>query len=205
MIPWFDGDRLQRINVRQPKGRTPKYLEVHQSESFDGIYPGRSAIRPGQPLVVAEGEFDARLLGQELVDLAGVVTLGSASNGPNPDVLGLLTSAYPWLIATDADQAGDRAATKWECFPRARRVRPPMLRPHPADGLAKPKSDWTDLAAFGVDLRRWWSDRLRGVENPPLFVWEELAGWRWGPAEDDPEPGIIKDESDVDRTPDSAV
>jgi hypothetical protein len=68
-----------------------------------------------------------------------------------------------------------------------------MLRPHPDDRVAKPKTDWTDLHRHGVNLRRWWSDRLGGNEAPPLFSWDELAGWRWGPAQDDQEPGIIID------------
>ena len=30
------------------------------------------------------------------------------------------------------------------------------------------------------------------TESPPLFSWEELAAWRWGPAKDDPTPDIIE-------------
>ncbi|MEO6809936.1 MAG: CHC2 zinc finger domain-containing protein [Isosphaeraceae bacterium] len=191
VVPWLSGDRLQLVKVRQPEGRTPKYAEVYRSERFDGIYPGRDAIRPGQPLAVVEGEFDTLLLGQELGDLAGVVTLGSASNGPSPDILDLLTPACLWLIATDADEAGDRAAATWEHYPRSLRVRPPTLTPHPSDGPSKMSTDWTDLKSFGVDLRRWWSDVLAGIDRPPLFSWEELAGWRWGPIVDDPEPDIV--------------
>jgi hypothetical protein len=42
-----------------------------------------------------------------------------------------------------------------------------------------------------VNLRRWWSDILAGVERPPLFTCPELAAWRWGGADDTP--GIVID------------
>jgi hypothetical protein len=45
-------------------------------------------------------------------------------------------------------------------------------------------------------MRRWWSDRLGGNEAPPLFSWEELAALRWGPAIEEPTPGIVVDRPD---------
>jgi DNA primase len=206
VIPWFDGDRLTLVKIRQPEGRKPKYYEMFRSPGTrsdpsgarsPGIYPGRRVIRPGRPLVIVEGEFDCLLVGQELADLAAVVTLGSASARPGPGILGPLLAAAPWYIATDADEAGDVAASGWPA--RARRVRPPMLRPHPLDRVEKPKADWTDLYRHGVNLRRWWSDRLGGIEAPPLFTWEELTLLRWGPAADDPTPGLIVDKPDRGR------
>ena len=80
-------------------------------------------------------------------------------------------------MAHDADKSGDRAAAAWPA--RARRVRPP--------GAFK---DWTEAAQAGVNLHRWWSDRLAGTEAPPLFTWNELSRQRWGPAEREPRPGI---------------
>jgi hypothetical protein len=90
-----------------------------------------------------------------------------------------MLAAHPWFIATDNDPAGDQAAQGWP--PSARRVRPSLLRTHLDDHVEKPKTDWTDRHRHGVNLRCWWSDRLAGNENPPLFSWEELATWRWGP------------------------
>ena len=60
-----------------------------------------------------EGEFDALLLGQELGDLAAVVTLGSASSRPDLATRAEMLAACPWFIATDADEAGDEAAADW--------------------------------------------------------------------------------------------
>ncbi len=167
VIPWFDRGRLSLLKIRQPEGDRPKYAEVFRDRP--GLYPGPEAIRPGGPLVITEGEFDALLLGQDLGDRAAVVTLGSASGRPDARCLGPLLPAYPWFVATDADPAGDDAFRHWPA--RSRRVRPPA-----------PFKDWTEARQGGVNLRRWWSDRLGGGA-PPLFTWHELATWRWAGAD----------------------
>jgi hypothetical protein len=122
------------------------------------------------------------LLGQELGELAAVVTLGSASSTrPEAAILGRMLPAPVWFVATDADEAGDLAASGWPAV--ARRARPP-----------EPFKDWTEAAQAGVNLRCWWLHRLGGTEA----LWNELAGWRWGPARDDPSPGVIIDKTDED-------
>jgi hypothetical protein len=158
-IPWFDGDRLALVKVRQPEGVKPKYAEAFRDRP--GIFPDPAVIEPGRPLVITEGEFDALLLGQELRDLAEVVTLGSASSKPEGGILVDLMAAAPWYLALDGDDAGDKAASGWPA--RAIRVRPP--------GVYK---DWTEAAQAGVNLRRWWSDRLLGTGTPTLDVKSEL-------------------------------
>ncbi len=116
------------------------------------------------------------------------MTLGSASNRPEADILGEMLVAAPWYIATDADDAGDNAASGWPA--RAVRVRPPG-----------PCKDWTDAHQYGVDLARWWTDRLNGIEAPELFSWNELSTWRWGDAVGDPTPGIVIDKPDRGQPP----
>ena len=176
VMPWFDGDRLALVKIRQPEGDRPKYAEAFRDRP--NFYPDRRVIRPGRPLVIVEGEFDALLLGQELDDLAAVATLGgTGSSKPDPGILGSMLAATPWFVATDGDDAGDKAAARWETT-RARRVRPP-----------EPFKDWTEARQAGVNLRRWWADYL-GVPCPP-FSWGALASWRWGPAAADPTPGIV--------------
>jgi hypothetical protein len=163
VIPWFEGDEIAMINVRR-RGSEPKYLAVKGSRR--GLpYPARPALRPGTPLAIVEGEFEALLLGQELDGRVASVTFGSAGDRPGGLALGGLLAASPWFVATDADAAGDRAALAWLAMSaRCRRVRPPG-----------PFKDWTEAAQGGVPLRRWWSDVLAGVEGPRLFTWEELA------------------------------
>jgi DNA primase len=187
VVPWRDGDRLTLVKLRQPEGVKPKYREVFRDpDRPPGLYPGRHVIQVGRPLVIPEGEFDALLLGQELGELAAVVTLGSASARPDAGMLGAMLAAAPWYIATDGDAAGEKAAAGWPA--RARRKRPPA-----------PFKDWTEAHQAGVNLRRWWSDVLTGNERPPRFSWDELAALRWGPATDDPTPGIIVDRPDPAR------
>jgi len=167
VIPWFDGDRLALVKIRQPEGRKPKYVEAYRDRP--GIYPDPAFIEPGGPLVIVEGELDALLLGQELRDLAAVVTLGSASSHPDLAARAEMLAACPWYIATDADEAGDKAALGWPAA--ARRVRPP--------GAFK---DWTKATQAGMNLRCWWLPRLGGSES----LWDELRTWRWGPNADCP-------------------
>jgi hypothetical protein len=175
------------VKVRQPDGVKPKYREVFRDQDRPlRLFPGAEVVRPDRPLVIVEGEFDALFLGQVLEGLASVVTLGSASNGPDTGVLLLLLGCPRWFVAHDADDAGDRAAAVWtDAYPRAKRVRPPVGK------------DWTEAASdipgtsgTGIDLRRWWADVLSSPEPPVAFTWEELASWRWGPAVGDSTPGI---------------
>ena len=83
VIPWFDGDRLALVKIRQPDGRRPKYAEAFRDPARVVCYPSPETIRPGRPLVMPEGEFDALALGEALGELAAVVTLGSASVQPD--------------------------------------------------------------------------------------------------------------------------
>jgi hypothetical protein len=194
-IPWQDGDRLEKVNIRRPEGSDPKYRQAFSNRPR--IFPTPAAIIPGRPLIIVEGEFDALLLGQEIGNWAAVVTLGSSSSKPDPDIYMAMLAAPVWYVAHDADKAGDIAAAGWPT--RARRVRPP--------GAFK---DWTEAGQTGVNLRRWWSDRLAGTEAPALFTWDELAPRRWGPyrfgehepANDEPDPyAIAEREAIQDETP----
>ena len=158
VIPWLDGERLTLVKIRQPGGTRPKYVEAFRDRTT--IFPAPSGIRPGKPIVIVEGEFDALLLGQAIGDLASVVTLGSASARPDGITIERLLVAPVWFIAADADDAGDRCASGWPG--RARRARPPV-----------PYNDWTDFVEDSGNLRRWWTERLAGIENPETFTFAE--------------------------------
>jgi hypothetical protein len=179
VIPWFNGERLALVKIRQPDGYQRKYMEVFRDSSRLVCYPGPNTIRHGRPLVIVEGEFDALVLGEALAGLTAVVTLGSAGNRPDPRALNVMLASPRWSIATDRDEAGDNAADGWPA--RARRVKPP-----------EPYKDWTEAKQGRVNLRRWWQDILAGIERPRLFTWDDLKEWRWGTAlTDGGEPGII--------------
>jgi DNA primase len=148
VIPWFDGGVPVLVKLRQPDGRRPKYRELFRNRPR--LYPDPVTIRADCPLVIVEGEFDALLLGQELGDLAAVVTLGSASGRLDRYTEELLLVSPSWLIATDHDAAGNQAAARWPA--RARRVVPP-----------DPHKDWTEAHQQGFDLARFWQEPL-GLE-----------------------------------------
>src|SRR4051794_8630894 len=66
VIRWHDGDRLALVKVRVPDEwrerfpedrRPPKYIEAYRDRPT--LFPGPEAIRPGRPLIIVEGEFDA--------------------------------------------------------------------------------------------------------------------------------------------------
>jgi hypothetical protein len=113
---------LTRIKVRRlGLFRGAKYIEAFADSP--SVYPSMATIRPPAPLVIVEGEFDALLLGQELADLASVVTLGSSSSRPEGSLYLAMLRCSTWFIALDADEAGERAAAEWPA--RAVRIRPP--------------------------------------------------------------------------------
>jgi hypothetical protein len=112
-------------------------------------------------VAVVEGELDALLAGQELAagrDSIQVVTLGGASQSPNPATAAALARCPQLYLAQDGDVAGDTACGRLlrqlglELGWRVRRVRPP-------DG-----KDLTDVHREVGDLRAWFLDRagLRG-------------------------------------------
>lgn len=142
-IPWLDSGRLVKLIARQPEGFSYKYREVFRDGPV--CYPSPAAIRPGLPLIVCEGELDCLLLGQELGELASVITTGSAAIRPGPAVLTAARSASVVFVAHDADVAGDLAASAWES----------SIRVRPAAG-----TDWGEARRGGVDLRRWWTERI---------------------------------------------
>jgi hypothetical protein len=178
VIPWFTADGLALVKIRQPDVRRPKYAEAFRDPARLACYPSLETVRMGRPVVVVEGELDALCLGQELGELAAVVTLGSESARPTMDILWRFPFGSPWFVATDADAARDKAAEGWPA--RARGVKPPASFKH-----------WNEAKAAGVDLHRWWQDVLSGIEKPQLFSWDELSPWRWGPSKDNSAHGIV--------------
>ena len=59
-LPWREGARLARIKIRRIDDGKPKYSEAYSDRPL--IYPDPAVIRPGKPLIICEGEFDAMLL-----------------------------------------------------------------------------------------------------------------------------------------------
>ena len=148
-LPWWTRDGLLAgVKIRRMDGRQPKYVQAfHDPTRWIGVYPAASWVVPGMPLVITEGELDALCLASCLAGVASVVTLGSASQQLNPAVLAALLPASGWLVATDSDPAGEKAAAAWPAS--AKRIQPP-----------DPFKDWCDFYESKQDVRTWWNDRL---------------------------------------------
>jgi hypothetical protein len=175
-IPWLGrGGRLALCKIRQAEGSRPKYAEAFRDPAASvGVYPGLGVIQAGRPLAVVEGEFDALLVGQELAEWGvSVVTLGSASARPDTALLGRMLAARPWILATDADDAGDRCASTWPSS--VIRLRPPER-----------VSDWGELHAESFNGIRYHFGRLIGPKpSVDIFV------ATWGPATDPAEAAAL--------------
>jgi hypothetical protein len=77
VIPWLLDGQLWQLKIRTNR-QQPKYLAI------SGGHPclfGADTLVVGEPAILAEGEFDAMLLWQEVGDLIGVATLGSCNRG----------------------------------------------------------------------------------------------------------------------------
>jgi DNA primase len=161
VIPCFDAKgRIAGIQVRRLNDKSHKYDTIYLDRQRFICYPGPGAIRPSRPLIVAEGPFDALLVGQVLGEHASVVTLGGTSERPGPSflsrALALSTRQY---IALDNDGSGDNASARWPAS--FRRVKPPGFK------------DWTDAHRNRVDLLQGWLDILSGGE-PGVWDFELL-------------------------------
>lgn len=145
VIPCEAAGEIWYINVRRATaaGDQNKYVKVKGSRSaLFGVDHSR-----GLPDVfVVEGEFDAMLLHQEAGDVADVLTLGSAGGRPADEQLIYLLGAHRFHVATDADDAGEKAAAHWFELVGKRGHR-----------LTSPGNhkDVTDAWKAGADLRAW--------------------------------------------------
>lgn len=134
----------------------PKYLQIRGGRP--ALF-GADTMRGKSAAVLCEGELDALLLGQEAGDLAGVATLGSASNRADvADFAEYLLPVGRYLLAYDLDGAGaNGAAALASLTRRARRVSVPAL-----PGV----KDLTEFHKAGGNLRAWLAFELARLDVP---------------------------------------
>jgi DNA primase len=143
VIPCDVGGAIWYIKTRRPVG-DPKY--VHIPGGRPALYLAEKSL--GKPDVfITEGEFDALLLWQTAWDVADVLTLGSASGRLGGLWPVYLLAARRFHIATDTDDAGDKAAAAWLQLVGAKGQRVAL-----PGGQGK---DITDAWKAGQDLRAW--------------------------------------------------
>jgi DNA primase len=150
VIPWLAGDEVWKLNIRRPVG-DPKYRAVKGSHSAGALF-GVDRLMGKPDCVITEGEFDLMVIWQECGDLADVLTMGSNTGHVSDRWLPALLQYRRFWIATDNDEAGDRAAQYWLTLTgeRGRRLTPPKGK------------DITDSLLAGVALHDWLEAALSG-------------------------------------------
>jgi DNA primase len=119
-IPVFLGGSLRQVNVRRLSG-DPKYRMVQGSRP---ALWGADQVNPRVPAVLVESVLDALSIYQVAGDL--MVPLAAGSTTHCRKLPWIMATAVPelLLVAFDADDAGDRAASWWLEMRNARRWRP---------------------------------------------------------------------------------
>lgn len=149
-------DYIDYIKIRRGKSwvyrpeDTAKYRKLFgNSADLSGLF-GCVTVKGASNIFITEGEFDCMLLYQEAGDMAGVCTLGSASDSFDWARYGKHVGYARWfLIAYDNDEAGDRGFEAWQSITgRARRAIVPIGK------------DITEAWQAGVDLSQWVLDVL---------------------------------------------
>ncbi len=149
--------QIHGLTVRQHEGT--KYMALSGSRVPLFGQPGR----PGYPLLLVEGQFDAILLHRVVGDLVDVAALGTAKGQVERQWLGYLVQHARWLLALDNDKAGAAALEVWRL--NSQRVVP---CPTP-DGFHDPSAMWQaeatrwDAAEADACLRAWISAVLLEV------------------------------------------
>jgi DNA primase len=169
IIPCCASQTLYYLKVRRSLSREQvmaghqKYIKVKGSKP--GIF-GVENLRGRWLAVLTEGEFDAMLLDQEAGYLAGVATLGSATERIHRfdfSIWGkyLLPVAH-FLAAYDLDIEGEKGITTLEKFSeRFHRISLPQL-----PGV----KDITDLWKAGMNLGHWVADSITNLGLKPFEI-----------------------------------
>jgi DNA primase len=170
-IPVEMAGQLWALKVRQPDGFTPKYLQV--AGGHPALFGAHTLTK--QVALLAEGEFDTMLAGQEAGDLVGVA---SSSGGARTWLRSWgvhLLAARTVLVAYDADQTGEDAAAGVlrAIGPRARRVTVPKGK------------DITEFWQAGGNVRDWIVSLLPDIPPKPTRGCPVCSGtdWRWNETE----------------------
>lgn len=140
-IPLMNEGRVARLRIRRTEGE-PRYVLISGSDTRPMIWglPERAAA------VIVESELDGILLNQEAGDLAGVVSLGTATAKPDGITHKALMEMETILVSLDTDEAGAKAS--WKFWPEtygAKAKRWPVIK----------GKDHSEARQNGLDLRAW--------------------------------------------------
>lgn len=117
-IPWTTRGAIWGIKVRRAAGEQ-RYHQISGGNIKDALYLG-DAIKPGLPLVITEGEFDALIAQQAGAGAISAVAIGSAANKHiHPRWYSRFITAPSIFIRMDDDRAGQGAASQLSKLSRA--------------------------------------------------------------------------------------
>lgn len=124
VIPWFIGDDIWRLTIRDETVAegNERYRQV--SGGSNGLYLGFS-LGLDRPVILVEGEIDALSIAQEAGHHISVVATGSTEGGHTARWVVELARKDLVLVAFDAEEKGDEAAQWWtDRLENAHRLRP---------------------------------------------------------------------------------
>jgi hypothetical protein len=164
-IPWRADDALWGVRVRcrvgalaatlniaPDRGREgeelPKYLGLAGGKSSGALFNG-DALKPGEEVLIVEGEFDAMLAQQEIGVI--VVTLGSASSGLSRRWRDRLKVSRRIYSTMDNDDAGQQATAK---------LRASLGETLTCVNVSAGKDITEYVIDHDGDLRAWWDDAM---------------------------------------------
>jgi DNA primase len=179
--PRWAGCNVRRLPAGDVFGELPdrpKYLALAGSVRGHA-YPWPDFVHPGIPALVCEGEFDALIAWQETAHLVNVLTVGGASQTPQPEALKSLAKCPAWFLAFDHDPngTGDQGAAKFASIAPAKCRR--LVLPH--------GKDVGEFYQAGGDVRGWVETEAARLGWPlpcrtPTHWRQKVAGWpheRW--------------------------
>ncbi|NDY41268.1 hypothetical protein G3N55_00185 [Dissulfurirhabdus thermomarina] len=147
VIPVLDAeDHVVHLRIRRPDEDRQRRLAHLKYYVVPGSSSATLVIDPrARAYVVVESALDAMLCGRVAADLeVGAICTWNATAKPDRYATECLSRALRILVALDADEAGERAASWWlQTFRAARRLAP--------DGGKDPG----EMAAVGADIRAW--------------------------------------------------
>lgn len=124
IIPWFIGEDLWRITIRDEKAIDHRERYKQAAGGSNGLYLAYT-LGYDRPVILVEGEFDALSIAQEAGHDVSVVATGSTEGAHTARWIAALARKDLVLVAFDAEERGDKASQWWldrlEC---AHRLRP---------------------------------------------------------------------------------
>lgn len=143
VIPWFVGEDLWRVTIRDEKATEGENRYRQVAGSSNGLYLGY-LLGYDRPVVLVEGELDALSIAQEAGHHVSPVATGSTTGSHTARWMATLATKDLVLIAFDAEAKGDKAAQWWlDRLENAHRLRPWW-------------SDANQMLQDGVDLLNDW-------------------------------------------------